>query len=208
MIRRQVNDEYRSKTDLVEYALKNMIRSGELEPGTALRQRDIAERLGVSPTPVREALRRLEGEGFLLSQPHTSTVVVRSEDRALYENAQIRAALEGLGTELAAKKATEEEIEELEEINREFAGSVGEAAAELNRQFHFRIYEIAASPVLQTQLRLLWRMLDGGPRIARAVDESASQHREIIEALRENNPDEAGDLVRRHILEAAPHLRD
>ncbi|MDH3462575.1 MAG: GntR family transcriptional regulator, partial [Acidimicrobiia bacterium] len=49
--------------------MKEMIHSGELEPGAVLRQRDIADLLGVSPTPVREALRRLEGEGFLLSQP-------------------------------------------------------------------------------------------------------------------------------------------
>jgi DNA-binding GntR family transcriptional regulator len=200
----RVQEEYRSKTDLVASAIKEMIHSGELEPGAVLRQRDIAELLGVSPTPVREALRRLEGEGFLLSQPHSSTVVVRAEDRALYENAQIRAALESLGTELAAEKATAEDIVELEEINREFEGSVGETAVNLNRQFHFRIYEIAASPVLRAQLRLLWQMLDGGPRVERLPTDSAKQHQEIIDAIRDHDSQRAGELVRRHILEAVP----
>lgn len=204
MSRRRVQESYRSKTDLVASAIKDMIHSGELEPGSVLRQRDIADLLGVSPTPVREALRRLEGEGFLLSQPHTSAVVVRSEDSALFENAQIRAALESLGTELAAEKATEQDIKDLVEINEEFGAASGEAAVDLNRQFHFRIYQIAASPVLAAQLRLLWQMLDGGPRSDRSARESAAQHREIIEAIRVHDPLRAGELVRRHILEAVP----
>lgn len=201
---RRVEDEYRSKTDLVASAIKEMIHSGKLEPGAELRQRDIADLLGVSPTPVREALRRLEGEGFLLSHPHSSTVVVRAEDRALYENAQIRAALESLGTELAAEKATEENIRGLEEINRELEDAVGEAAVNLNRQFHFRIYEIAASPVLLAQLRLLWQMLDGGPRVERSPQESAEQHWQIIKKIRNRDSEQAGELVRRHILDAVP----
>lgn len=204
MSRRRVQESYRSKTDLVASAIKEMIHSGELEPGSVLRQRDIAELLGVSPTPVREALRRLEGEGFLISQPHTSTVVVRSEDSALFENAQIRAALESLGTELAAEKATEQDIKDLEEINAEFGAASGETAVDLNRQFHFRIYEIAASPVLAAQLRLLWQMLDGGPRVNRSLRESEGQHREIIDAIGAHDANRAGELVRRHILDALP----
>ena len=127
--------------------MMEMIHKGELEPGAVLRQRDLAELLGVSATPVREALRKLEEEGLLLSEPHSSTIVVRAADRALYENAQIRAALESLGTELAADRATDDEITPLEELNNEFRESVDDAAMGLNRQFHFRVYEIAASPV-------------------------------------------------------------
>ncbi|MDH3462814.1 MAG: FCD domain-containing protein, partial [Acidimicrobiia bacterium] len=138
----------------------------------------------------------------------TSTVVVRAEDRALYENAQIRAALESLGTELAAEKITDEDIEDLKAINREFGDSVGESAVNLNRQFHFRIYEIAGSPVLRAQLRLLWQMLDGGPRVDRSAVESAKQHQEIIAALSARNAGRAGELVRHHILEAIPDPTD
>ncbi len=201
----RVRNEYRSKTDLVASAIKDMIHSGELETGMVLRQRDIANSLGVSATPVREALRRLEGEGLLLSQRHRSTVVIRAEDRALYENAQIRAALESLGTELAAEKANAEDITGLEEMNKEFRKSNADTAPRLNRKFHFRIYEVAASPVLLTQLRFLWEMLDGGPRAKRSTAESSEQHDAIIAAIREHDVIRAGELVRHHILDVAPN---
>lgn len=202
---RRVEAEYRTKTDLVATAIKEMIHSGELEPGATLRQRAIADRLGVSPTPVREALRRLEAEGYVLYQTHSSAIVVRSEDAAIYENALIRAVLEGLGTELATARATEDDVKELEELNEAFGAATDrDAAMALNRAFHFRIYDIAASPVLRAQLNLLWRMLDGGPRVDRPQEVSYVQHSEIIKAIREGDASGAGKLVRHHILELVP----
>lgn len=204
MAGRRVQAEYRSKTDLVATAIKEMIHAGELEPGSTLRQRDVAEQLGVSPTPVREALRRLEAEGFVVYTAHSSAVVVRSEDAALYENALIRASLEALGTEIATRKATPEDIDGLEEINEQFAQASGEEAVSLNRQFHFEVYEIAQSPVLKAQLNLLWRTLDGGPRVPRSHEDSVAQHRLIIAAMRAGDDTGAGEIVRQHILEVAP----
>ena len=200
----RVKAEYRSKTDLVAAAIKKMIHSGELESGSTLRQRDVAERLGVSPTPVREALRRLEAEGFVIYTDHSSAVVVRSEDATLYENCLIRASLESLGTEIATRKATPEVIEQLEEINRQFAAAEGDKAVELNRIFHFTVYEVAQSPVLKAQLNLLWRTLDGGPPVVRSHSDSVEQHRQIIVAMRAGDAVEAGRIVRDHILEVAP----
>lgn len=207
MAGRRVQAEYRSKTDLVTTAIKEMIHSGELKSGSTLRQRDVAEQLGVSPTPVREALRRLEAEGFVVYTAHSSAVVVRSEDATLHENTLIRAALESLGTEIATRKATSEDIDGLDAINNEFAQAAGEEAVELNRRFHFQIYEIAQSPVLKTQLNLLWRTLDGGPRVARSLADSVEQHRLIIAAMRAGDDAGAGELVRQHILEVAPRPR-
>src|SRR5688572_13844948 len=140
---------YRSKTDLVADALKEMMHSGELAPGATLRQRDVAEQLGVSPTPVREAFRRLEAEGFIVTEAHRAAVVVRSENNRLYENAVIRAALEGLGARLAAERIDYEDITALETLNNQLADAPDhQAARALNRKFHFRIYEITESPVL------------------------------------------------------------
>jgi len=203
--RQRVQAEYRSKTDLVASAIKEMIHSGELAPGSVLRQRDVADQLGVSPTPVREALRRLEAEGFVIYQAHSSAVVVRSEDRALYENALIRAALESLGTQIAASKATTDDVAALQAINGRFAAADGEETVGLNREFHFRIYEIAASPVLKAQLTLLWRMLDGGPRARREHAESVHQHQNIIDAIARGDAEGAGRLVYDHIIDAAPN---
>ncbi len=202
---RRVQVQYRTKTDLVARAIKDMIHSGELEPGATLRQRDIADLLGVSPTPVREALRRLEAEGYVLYEMHSSAVVVRSEDAAVYENALIRAALESLGTRIATSKATGDDIATLVRINEDFlnAPDLGAAVAK-NRAFHFQIYEIAASPVLRAQLNLLWRMLNGGPQVGRPREVSYRQHAEIIDAIRAGDEDQAGKLVRHHILELVP----
>jgi DNA-binding GntR family transcriptional regulator len=180
-----------------------MIETGELEPGSHLRQRDVAELLGVSPTPVREAFRRLEGEGFIVTEPHRASMVVRSETSRLYENALIRAALESLGASLAADHVTDEAIEELEELNRQLAESTDTGTAqEANRRFHFRIYELTESPVLLAQLNLLWRTLGNGPHVDRSTAESVRQHAEIIEALQAKDGPRAAAVTSDHIVEA------
>ena len=204
IIQPRVRNIYRSKTDLVASAIKEMIHSGELESGSTLRQREVADLLGVSPTPVREALRRLEAEGFVVYSDHSSAAVVRSEDAALYENALIRAALESLGTELATAKATVDDVDRLDAINEQYANShEEEEIVDLNREFHFAVYEIADLPVLTSQLNLLWRSLDGGPRVDRPLSESVEQHRQILDAIRSGDALVAGRLVRAHILDAA-----
>jgi DNA-binding GntR family transcriptional regulator len=195
--------QYQSKSDLVADALRRMIETGEIEPGSHLRQRDVAELLGVSPTPVREAFRRLEGEGYIVTEPHRASVVVRSENSRLYENALIRAALESLGASLAAAHVTDEAIEELVAINRELAESTDiESARAANRRFHFRIYELTDSPVLLAQLRLLWRTLGSGPHVDRPLDESVRQHEKIIDALRAKDGERAAAATSHHIVEA------
>jgi DNA-binding GntR family transcriptional regulator len=205
MEERERRVDYRSKADLVALTLKDMIRSGELAPSSVLRQRDIAERLGVSPTPVREALQRLEAEGFVVSEAHRGAMVVRSEDSRLYENALIRAALESLAAQLAAERAALRDLVELEETNEALAGETDpDLAVALNRRFHFGIYEAAGSTVILAQLNLLWLTLDGGPRVERPLSESVAQHRAILDALRRGDGEAAGDLTRRHILEAFP----
>jgi DNA-binding GntR family transcriptional regulator len=210
-LRRSVNTHvaYQSKTDLVAEALKNMIEAGDIEPGTFLRQRDVAEMLGVSPTPVREAFRRLEGEGYIVTEPHRASVVVRSENSRLYENAQIRAALESLGASLAAPLITPEVLRDLGDFNRQLGESTDmELARKANREFHFRIYELTGSPVLLAQLKLLWRTLGTGPQVPRTIEESVKQHEAIIEALREGDAEGAAAATRHHILEAHQGLAE
>ncbi|HEX2154623.1 MAG TPA: GntR family transcriptional regulator [Acidimicrobiia bacterium] len=201
--------QYQSKTDLVAEALKKMIEDGDIQPGSFLRQRDVAEMLGVSPTPVREAFRRLEGEGYIITEPHRASVVVRSENSRLYENAQIRAALESLGASLAAPLVTPEVLSDLEEMNRQLAESTDlEVARKANRDFHFRIYELTESPVLLAQLKLLWRTLGTGPHVPRTIADSVKQHQAIIDALRDGDGEEAAAATRHHILEAHQGLAD
>jgi len=198
---------YRSKTDLVADALKEMMQSGELAPGATLRQRDVAEQLGVSPTPVREAFRRLEAEGFIVTEAHRAAVVVRSANNRLYENAVIRASLEGLGARLAAERIQDDDLRELESINEQLANAPDhQAALVLNRRFHFRIYEITESPVLLAQLNLLWRTLGDGPPTDRPLSESVAHHQDIIDALRTRDGGRAEAATGHHIIDAFASL--
>jgi DNA-binding GntR family transcriptional regulator len=96
---------YVSKTDLVAALVRELVITGGLEPGEQLRQRDLARRFGVSQTPVREAMRRLESEGLLVCDTHRGFTVVAPDAGRVEENFQIRAALESLGASLAARKA-------------------------------------------------------------------------------------------------------
>ena len=95
---------YVSKTDLVAALIRELVITGELAPAEQLRQRDLAQRFGVSQTPVREAMRRLESEGLLVCDTHRGFTVVAPDVGRVEENFQIRAALESLGAALAARK--------------------------------------------------------------------------------------------------------
>jgi DNA-binding GntR family transcriptional regulator len=198
---------YTSKSDMVAAMLREMILAGDLEPREPLRQRDLAARFGVSETPVREALRRLQSEGLVDADVHRGATVAEAEQGAIEENSQIRAALEALGASLAAERITEEELAELRHLNERMSDpAIGDEYFELNRKFHFLIYQSARSPLLLTLMRLLWRSVSPGPQVARSRVDSTRQHAELLQALGERDKDKAAALIKAHILEV-PHLR-
>lgn len=192
--------EWKSKSDMVADALRDLIDSGELKPGDMLRQRDIAKRFNTSPTPVREALHRLEAEGYVESRLHHGATV-RGEVARLSENFLIRATLEGLATELAVKKITDERIDQIEEINERLAQLDSEDPRRfaMNRELHFCLYEAAESPVLNTMLNVLWESLGEGPGHGRPLMEAVTEHRALIEALRARDSRSATRHIREHI---------
>ena len=108
---------YISKTDLVAALIRELVITGELAPGEQLRQRDLARRFGVSQTPVREAMRRLESEGLLVCGTHRGFTVVAPDVGRVEENFRIRAALESLGASLAARKIDPAGLARLRELH-------------------------------------------------------------------------------------------
>jgi DNA-binding GntR family transcriptional regulator len=195
---------YVSKTDLVAALIRELIITGELAAGEPLRQRDLAERFRVSQTPVREAMRRLESEGLVRGDAHRGFTVVEPEDGPVEENFQIRAALESLGAALAARKIDAKGIARLQALNDRMRALADDdpSYADLNREFHFTVYEHAGSPLLLTLMRLLWASLQGGPRVSRTHAESARQHDAILAALKAGDPDEASARTYQHIMSA------
>jgi DNA-binding GntR family transcriptional regulator len=195
---------YVSKTDLVAALIRELIITGELAAGEQLRQRDLAQRFRVSQTPVREAMRRLESEGLVVSDAHRGFTVTGPDDGPVEENFQIRAALESLGASLAARRIDAEGIGRLQALNDRMRALADDDPwyAELNREFHFAVYEYARSPLLLTLMRLLWASLQGGPRAARTHAESARQHDAILDALRAGDADSASAQTYQHIMSA------
>jgi DNA-binding GntR family transcriptional regulator len=197
---------YVSKTDLVAALIRELVITGELAAGEQLRQRDLAQRFGVSQTPVREAMRRLESEGLLVCDTHRGFTVVAPDEGRLEENFRIRAALESLGASLAARKIDAGGLARLRDLNDRMQNLAHDdpAYAELNREFHFTVYEYARSPLLLSLMRLLWASLHGGPRVMRTHAESARQHEEILAALYAGDAELASARTYHHIMGADP----
>jgi DNA-binding GntR family transcriptional regulator len=198
-----ISVKYLAKSDVVTEALRELVITGQLAPGAELRQRDLALRFNVSATPIREALKRLESEGLVLHDVHRGARVIDTAFEAGEENFLIRASLEGLTAALAAGRATDDDVADLERLNDALAGvdERDDEAGALNRQFHFRLFEVAGSPLLLSLLRLLWHSFQQGEVIVRPLATSIEQHRGIIEALRDHDPVRAELLTRAHILE-------
>jgi DNA-binding GntR family transcriptional regulator len=200
---------YVSKSDMVTDALRELITDGQLSPGTPLRQRQLAEQFDVSYTPVREALRRLESEGLVVTDVHRGASVARAESEELEENYRILAALESLAGSLAVSKMTDNDMAEVEDLYQQVAACDpdDDRLAELNRRFHFRVYECARSPMLLLLMRLLWRSFPRGPQAGRPHAESVQQHARLLTALRHRDEEQVAALIRGHVLGSIRYLR-
>ena len=200
--------KYVSKSDMVTDELRELITDRQLSPGTPLRQRDLAEQFDVSYTPVREALRRLESEGLVVTDVHRGATVARTESEEMEENYRILAVLETLAGTLAVSKMTDPDLTEIESLYREVAGCHPDDSrlAELNRQFHFRIYECARSPMLLLLMRLLWRSFPYGPQSGRPHQESVRQQGQLVKALKRRDEEQAAAIIHEHVLGSIKYL--
>lgn len=194
--------------------LRGQILSGELVHGERLAEEEIAETLGISRTPVREALRRLASEGLVDVTPNRGASVARWESGDLQEIFDLRAILESYAAQRAASRAGEaviivlgEVCQEMEEI---FANSNGPKSlrllAERNRRFHRTVIEAAESPRLNSMIDSLTHV----PVVMQtftlysphALARSLQHHREIVDAMRARDEGWASSVMRAHILAA------
>lgn len=129
----------------IEAGILEMIRNGELQPGTPLREVEMCERFGVSRTPVREALRLLQNKGFVEYVPNCGVQVAEITEEELNNITSIRLVLETLVSRQAAEKITDEQIRELQQLNNDFLESSETKAAQLDYRFHSRIGQISGN---------------------------------------------------------------
>ncbi|HHY46722.1 MAG TPA: GntR family transcriptional regulator [Firmicutes bacterium] len=199
-------DTYNTLAREVYNRIKEIIISGKLEPGQRLVAQQIAEEMGVSRMPVREALKRLEAQGFVYSVPHKGAVVSDLSVKDIEEIYAIRRVLEAYSVRQACKLATREHLAELERIAEEAEIGVareGEPAFyEKNDEFHYALFRASGNETLAELLRNLWEKSSYyrtlGTALKGRLDQSMADHRAIIRALREKDPDTAEELVTRH----------
>lgn len=195
--------------DAVYRVLHSKLSTGQLSTGTRLVEADLAEQLGVSRTPLREALRRLEAEGTVESSPHRGFVVVDllADAEIVYA---IRQRLEGLAAAEAARRITLAELENLQELHEEMEARGGDDRPEalqelvnLNKQFHESINEAAASRRLNNLVRSLAPAYISRQVISFYTPEerkhSWRQHREILDALWKRDTSRADSAVQEHL---------
>lgn len=182
------------------------LTKGALKPGDRLKIRDLAQQMGTSVTPVRDAVLRLVHEGALsLKSPRDIRVPSLHQDRYL-EIRAIRLKLEGLAAEGAARNATSADIARLERLTEDNEQALAQSefvrATAINQVFHFELAEIAAMPVLRGILQNLW--LQMGPVIAAAYEDGGrtmiEHHYVVIEAIRRGEPEAAKRAIREDIL--------
>lgn len=191
--------------------LVSEIRAGALRPGDRLTETEIAERLGISRTPVREAIRQLESDGLVSHVPRVGVVVRRLDLAEITELYEMRAVLEGTAARLAARAGSEIELGEMETINAEMEQAADAAAlAESNRQFHKVILNAARNRFLVRSVEAVQKTLlilgpstmEESTRAAQAI----AEHRQIIAALRARDGRAAETAMHTHI-EAAHRAR-
>jgi DNA-binding GntR family transcriptional regulator len=194
----------KTKNVAVYDKLRQSIIKGKLKPGQKVVMAELAKAFGLSETPVREAIRRLESEGYIDFTPHMGAIVTKIDEGELVEIYLIRIALEALATRLAIPHITDKDIEFLNKKNHEMEIAIQqnkyEILAGINKLFHLRIYKAAPFPRLYKMICDLWDTFERWPSVFSYVPERAiaavEEHKKIMQALRARDMDQADRLIK------------
>ena len=200
-------NEYMPLRDLVFTTLRQAILKGELLPGERLMEIQLAEKMGVSRTPIREAIRKLEREGLVIMVPRKGAEVAGISEKILRDVLEVRMTLEKLALRLAFKRQGTDLIEKLEAAEQAFQDAIeGEKLidmAEADEHFHFLIYEAADNDKLRELLNSLKENMYRY-RLEYLKDENyrrslMEEHNAIIEAFKANDLEKGLEVTDTHI---------
>jgi len=200
-------DNYKPLREIVFETLREAIIQGRLEPGERLMEIQLAEEMGVSRTPVREAIRKLELEGFVVMVPRKGAYVAGISVKDIVDVFEVRAALEALAAGLAAERATTEELEEMERavlLNYEVSsGHNLDTLVERDISFHDLIYRASRNQRLVQIVTHLKEQIQRFRTTSLALPgrgrHAVEEHKNIVEAISSRNVELAGNLAREHI---------
>lgn len=188
--------------------IRNAIKSGEFKPGDRLREGELATVIGLSRTPIREALARLESDGLVVHDSARGIMVAELDYSMVTELYYMREVLEGTAARLAAQHASDVEISILEDLCRQYEAAAGDEArmAVCNRQFHDTLYRCSHNrylinmlTVLHDALSLLGSTTLGNPERAA---ETLKEHEAVLNAIRQRDAETAESSLRQHIRAA------
>lgn len=195
---------FKTKNEAVYEMLRRKILQAKIKPGEKIVVSDLSKKIGVSEIPIREAVKKLESEGFLSVIPHVGIRVSKIDPDEIIEFYLIRTELESLAAKLATPHINQEDLEYLVQKNREMELVLKqndcEALNSLNKEFHLKIYQAASRPHLYKIIVGLWEKINWirsvfflTPQIAL---DSLKEHNEIIEALKKGDADLVAKLIR------------
>lgn len=197
----------------VAAALRDEIASGQLGAGTRLRQVEVAQRFGVSTTPVREAFGLLQSEGLVQIDPHRGVTVFLPTVQDLIEHYEIRMALEMMAAEKAAQHFQAQDAPPLIALLDEMhATNDAVRYIELNQQFHMQLYSLAGRTRLVTMIEELrnasiaYNHLYAAADVPKDTERLDREHREILAACEANDPARAAQAIRHHIQQTILHV--
>lgn len=187
--------------------IRELIRTGRLEKGQKIVEKELCETLGISRTPLREALRVLSAEGLIDLVPHKGAYVSQPSMEEIRDMFEVMGVLEGTCARIAAEKMTEEEFRRLEalhaELERHYESRDPEGYIRANNAYHVRVQELTGNRVLneivnglrEKVLLYRYRQLYRPDRF----DQSIREHRELLEAFRRRDPARAEAVMQHHL---------
>lgn len=186
--------------------IRDAILKGTLKAGERVSEPDLAERYGISRTPIREAFRQLESEGYLTVVPRKGAVVTALSERDVEEFYSIKSILEGYAARLAAENLTDKDIEKLEAINDRLAklATAGDVKTffRVHNEFHEHFIRASGNEKLLELIQQLLKKFDrlriASLSLPGRMEISVQEHIKIIDAFREHDGDTADRLVRKN----------
>lgn len=206
-----------SLADQIWRYLRTAIIHGEIPPGTRLVELQLAQEMGTSQGPVREALQRLEQEGLVERRARSATIVTEVPDESIHDLIIVRALIERLAVQRAASKITEAQIDELRDLVQQMRECIQErdrlTLDDLNMEFHSRLCQWSGNPLLlrlwllisaQMERLIMQRPTD---HILDPYGSYVEGHIRIVEALATHDSDQAAQAVEKHIEDAWLQLK-
>lgn len=199
----------------VFHKIRDDILNGHYKSQEELRENTIAKELGVSRTPVREALRQLELEGLVTIIPNKGAYVNGITPEDVEDIYQMRARLEGLCARMACQRITSEQLDEMEEVIvlSKFHEKKGnfDQLVELDSRFHEILFEACQSKMLEHHLKNLHqyvqRVRKSSLASGRRAEKSTIEHENIMTAIRDRDQDRADELAIQHIMNTISNIR-